>query len=58
MVPYVHLQGAGQGATIISKADSSVTLRLAAYTSLRDLTVLNSAGIPATMPSWQRRQIM
>ena len=44
MAPYVHLQGAGQGITVISKADGSVTLRLAAYTSLRDLTVLNSAA--------------
>jgi hypothetical protein len=40
MVPYVHLQGAGQGATIIAKSDSAVTLYLAAYTSLRDLTVI------------------
>jgi hypothetical protein len=43
MAPYVHLQGAGQGATIITKSDSSVTLYLAAYTSLRDLTVINDS---------------
>jgi hypothetical protein len=42
MAPYVHLQGAGQGATIVTKSDTSVTLYLAAYTSLRDLTVSNN----------------
>jgi hypothetical protein len=42
MAPYIHLQGAGQGATIITKSDTSVTLYLAAYTSLRDLTVSNN----------------
>ncbi len=40
MAPYVHLQGAGQEATII-RSDADVTLYLAEYTSLRDLTVLN-----------------
>jgi hypothetical protein len=40
MTPYVHLQGAGQEATII-RSDASVTLHLAGYNSLRDLTVLN-----------------
>jgi len=43
MAPYIHLQGAGQGATVITKSDSSVTLYLAAYTSLRDLTVINDS---------------
>ena len=43
MAPYVHVQGAGQGATVITKADSSVTLYLAAHTSLRDLTVINES---------------
>ncbi len=48
MKPYIHLQGAGQEATIItSTVDNSSspptagTLVLAAYTSLRDLTVGN-----------------
>jgi hypothetical protein len=41
MAPYVHVQGAGQGATIITNSDYSVTLYLAAHTSLRDLTVTN-----------------
>jgi hypothetical protein len=40
MAPYVHLQGAGQGATIITTSGSSAALYLAAYTSLRDLTVI------------------
>ena len=43
MAPYIHLQGSGQGATVITKSDSSVTLYLAAYTSLRDLTVINDS---------------
>jgi hypothetical protein len=43
MAPYIHLQGAGQGATVITKSDSSVTLYLAGYTSLRDLTVINDS---------------
>ena len=49
MKPYVHLQGAGQDATTIASATSNAgfpptagTLALAAYTSLRDLTVSNS----------------
>jgi hypothetical protein len=41
MVPYVHLQGAGQEATILSNDATAVTLRLAAHASVRDLTVLN-----------------
>ena len=44
MAPYVHLQGAGQGATVITRSDSSITLRLAAHTSLRDLTVVNDSA--------------
>ncbi|MGD8473007.1 MAG: pectinesterase family protein [Anaerolineae bacterium] len=43
MAPYIHLQGAGQGATVITKSDTEVTLYLAAYTSLRDLTVINDS---------------
>jgi len=49
MKPYVHLQGAGQEATVISSTASSsgwpptqATLLLASDTSLRDLTVGNS----------------
>jgi hypothetical protein len=49
MKPYVHLQGAGQEATIITSATSDnvwpptqATLLLASDTSLRDLTVANS----------------
>jgi hypothetical protein len=49
MKPYVHLQGAGQEATIISSTATSsawppdqATLLLASDTSLRDLTVGNS----------------
>ena len=41
MAPYVHLQGAGQEATIIS-SDTPETLYLAAHASIRDLTVLNA----------------
>ena len=41
MAPYIHLQGAGQGATVITRSDTTVTLYLAAHTSLRDLTVIN-----------------
>jgi len=46
--PYVHLQGAGQGATIITSAvstDSSVTMAtvvLTHHVSVRDLTVVNT----------------
>jgi hypothetical protein len=43
MAPYIHLQGSGQGATVITKSDSSVTLYLAAHTSLTDLTVINDS---------------
>ena len=48
--PYIRLQGAGQEATVISSASSSVwpptqaTLVLASDTSLRDLTVVNSGA--------------
>jgi hypothetical protein len=49
MKPFVHLQGAGQEATVITSSASSeiwppdqVTLALASDTSLRDLTVVNS----------------
>jgi hypothetical protein len=49
MVPHVHLQGAGQRATVISSTASSsawpfteATLTLAGETSLRDLTVANT----------------
>ncbi len=48
MKPYVHLQGAGQEATIVTSAASSsmpptqATLVLTRYVSLRDLTVGNS----------------
>jgi hypothetical protein len=51
MKPYVHLQGAGQEATvIISTASTTIwlpnvaTLKLASNTSLRDLTVGNSGA--------------
>ena len=43
MAPYIHLQGAGQEATIISN-DASVTLELATHASVRDLTVLNDGA--------------
>jgi hypothetical protein len=50
MKPYVHLQGAGQDATIISSTVAAsnwppeqVAVRLASYSSLRDLTA-KSAG--------------
>ena len=48
--PYVHLQGAGQGATVITSTASSVwppaqaTLVLTSDASLRDLTVGNSGA--------------
>lgn len=49
MKPYVHVQGAGQDATVISSTvggaswpSSQVTLRLASHSSLRDLTVANT----------------
>jgi len=48
MKPYVHLQGAGQGATVITSTISTswlptqATLVLASDASLRDLTVSNS----------------
>ena len=49
MKPHVHLQGAGQGATVISGTASSAsstldqaTLKLASDTSLRDLTAGNN----------------
>jgi hypothetical protein len=49
--PYVHLQGAGQGATVISSTVSSssspptqATLVLTHHVSLRDLTVGNSGA--------------
>jgi hypothetical protein len=53
MKPYVHLQGAGQEATVISSTASSssfpptqATLKLASDASLRDLTVGNGgAGV-------------
>jgi hypothetical protein len=61
MKPYVHLQGAGQGATVITSDASSsawpptqATLKLASDVSLRDLTVrndgagANSAAVLAT----------
>ena len=41
MAPYVHLQGAGQEATILSNDATAITLHLAAHASVRDLTVLN-----------------
>jgi len=51
MNPYVHLQGAGQEATVISSTAASsdwpptqATLLLASDTSLRDLTVGNSGA--------------
>jgi hypothetical protein len=50
MRPHVHLQGAGQGATVISSTASSgfppsqATLKLASDTSLRDLTVGNGGA--------------
>jgi hypothetical protein len=52
MKPYVHLQGAGQGATVITSTATSggdwpptqATLLLASDTSLRDLTVGNSGA--------------
>lgn len=51
MKPYVHLQGAGQGTTLISSSVSSsawpptqATLALASDTSLRDLTVVNNGA--------------
>jgi hypothetical protein len=49
MVPHVHLQGAGQEATVIHStagADlpTQATLTLASKTSLRDLTVSNSGA--------------
>jgi len=40
MAPYIHVQGAGQGVTVITSSDTTVTLYLAAYTSLRDVTVI------------------
>lgn len=40
MKQYVHLQGAGQGVTIL-QSDGLATVQLAAHTSLRDLTVIN-----------------
>ncbi|CAG0932273.1 hypothetical protein TFLX_02513 [Thermoflexales bacterium] len=50
MKPYVHLQGAGQDATVITSSlttaavpPSQATVILASYTSLRDLTVGNGA---------------
>jgi hypothetical protein len=48
MKSYVHLQGTGQGVTIITSAAShasfptEATLKLASYANLRDLTVSNS----------------
>lgn len=53
MVPYVHLQGAGQGATVITSTagdpsgtdgPQNATLLLASNTSLRDLTVVNTGS--------------
>jgi hypothetical protein len=51
LMPYVHLQGAGQEATVITSTVSSgsfppaqATLELAADTSLRDLTVGNTGA--------------
>jgi hypothetical protein len=51
MKPYVHLQGAGQEATVISSTVGSssllpmqATLNLTDDVSLRDLTVVNSGG--------------
>jgi hypothetical protein len=50
MVPHVHLQGAGQGITVISSTASSstwppvATLVLASDSSLRDLTVGNTGA--------------
>ncbi|HNT78870.1 MAG TPA: hypothetical protein PKH77_28015, partial [Anaerolineae bacterium] len=46
MKPYVHLQGAGQEATIVTSNESGAaspgaTIELASYASLRDLTVVN-----------------
>ena len=48
MKPHVHLQGAGQGVTVITSAISTLwpptraTLKLASDTSLRDLTLVNN----------------
>jgi len=51
MKPYVHLQGSGQEATVLTSTASSsdwpptqATLKLASDTSLRDLTVGNNGG--------------
>jgi hypothetical protein len=56
MKPYVHLQGAGQEATVISSTASGsaspptqATLVLASDTSLRDLTVGNSGAANSTV---------
>jgi len=55
MKPYVHLQGAGQGATIVASNASGLsspgaTIALAGNTSLRDLSVFNNST--ATEGSW------
>ncbi len=53
MKPYVHLQGAGQDATIITSSVTSsanpptvATLLLASHTSVRDMTIGNGASAP------------
>jgi hypothetical protein len=43
MASYVHLQGAGQEATIVANS-AATTLYLAAHASLRDLTVTNGGS--------------
>jgi len=48
MKPYVHIQGAGQDATIIAGSSVSRTLILTSYVTLRDLTVQNPCGPGST----------
>jgi len=45
MAPYIHLQGAGRGVTILSDtiAPPDATLELASSTTVRDLTVVNES---------------
>ncbi len=46
--PYVHLQGAGQGVTVIQAApmfDGAKALTLASHTSVRDLSISNIGGV-------------
>jgi hypothetical protein len=42
--PFVHVQGAGQEATVISSLVDDTTISLAGDASLRDLTVVNAAA--------------